>query len=278
MTSSQTPHGGARHERRPPRRDRGWVALLALTGTGLLASFLVSGDDPETPPAAPQAEVVDTSPRDADPDAGGGTGPTRADTPSPPDPPSTPEVVTSGEGTLVQVPVKGKDSGRDGRVMRWTMQAEKGLGIELEPVGELVREVLQDKRGWEREEGVSFRYVSPTERDKGAEVDVTVVLASPDKTDELCAPLATAGEVSCMQRGKVVLNSKRWLLGAEAFVGDLDGYRTYLINHEMGHALGHGHLPCPAKGERAPVMMQQTLSVGECKPWSWPVGDGAGAR
>ncbi|GAA3620062.1 DUF3152 domain-containing protein [Marihabitans asiaticum] len=287
VTPTQPPTGAARHQQRPPRRDGGWLALLALTATGLLASFLVAGDDPGGPggqaeptgsaSSSSQAGVDGTS-RQADPGTGDPPSPASGSASSPAPSPSSPEVVTSGSGTLVAVPVAGKDSGRDGRTVRWTMEAEKGLGIDLEPVGALVRQVLQDRRGWETEEGVAFRYLTPKERKNGADVDVTVVLASPDKTDVLCAPLTTRGDVSCMQRGRVVLNSKRWLRGADAFGDDLEGYRTYLVNHEMGHALRYGHVQCPAKGERAPVMMQQTLSLGECEAWSWPVGDGVGRR
>jgi hypothetical protein len=42
---------------------------------------------------------------------------------------------------------------------------------------------------------------------------------------------------------------------------DLDGYRTYAVNHEVGHALGMRHEPCSAAGAPAPVMMQQSWSV-----------------
>ena len=50
-------------------------------------------------------------------------------------------------------------------------------------------------------------------------------------------------------------------------------YRRYLVNHVVGHLLGHGHSSCQAAGARAPVMMQQTMGVGACRangrplPW-----------
>lgn len=49
----------------------------------------------------------------------------------------------------------------------------------------------------------------------------------------------------------------------------LQAYRTYLVLHEFGHALGRGHAECPKRGEPAPVMMQQTLGTGECYPDPW---------
>ena len=102
------------------------------------------------------------------------------------------------------------------------------------------------------------------------EADLHVVLASPELTDQLCAPLETAGTYSCFQGQNAVLNSMRWKRGADAYGNDLKAYRIYMINHEVGHALGHGHATCPGSGAKAPVMMQQTKGIYPCKPNPWP--------
>jgi hypothetical protein len=52
--------------------------------------------------------------------------------------------------------------------------------------------------------------------------------------------------------------------------GDLVAYHAYMVNHEVGHALGHGHQFCTHPGRSAPVMMQRTKGLGACKPNPWP--------
>ena len=62
------------------------------------------------------------------------------------------------------------------------------------------------------------------------------------------------------------LNSQRWMHGSKDSKLPLDEYRQYMVSHEMGHILGYDHVKCPGKGEPAPIMMQQTLGIGQCKP------------
>ena len=92
----------------------------------------------------------------------------------------------------------------------------------------------------------------------GRSATLHAYIVTPKTTDRLCAPYQTRGEVSCHHDDRVVLNAKRWLLGADSYGSDLTNYRRYLVNHEFGHALGKHHEDCPGSGKLAPVMMQQT--------------------
>ena len=48
-----------------------------------------------------------------------------------------------------------------------------------------------------------------------------------------------------------MINAYRWAQGAETY-GDaaMHAYRQMLINHEVGHRLGHNHVELPQAGRR----------------------------
>jgi hypothetical protein len=71
-----------------------------------------------------------------------------------------------------------------------------------------------------------------------------------------------------------MINVARYVNGIPNYGAPLVEYRRYAINHEVGHALGHGHELCPGKGRPAPVMQQQTFSLQGCTAYAWPYTDG----
>ena len=98
-----------------------------------------------------------------------------------------------------------------------------------------------------------------------------MTLASPSLTAKLCAPLeTTVQQVSCWNGARAVLNLTRWIRGASTYGDDLASYRNYLVSHEVGHGLGHGHVQCSGAGRPAPVMVQQTKDLEGCTAWPWP--------
>jgi len=171
-------------------------------------------------------------------------------------------VPTSASGEVVVVagvqPAPGPGTVRTVRI-----EVERGLAVDPGLFALTVMTTLNDPRGWGGDGSVSFARTD-------GDADLSVVLASPRLVDRLCAPLATAGKVSCGTNGRAVLNVRRWIEGANGWGGDKVAYRQYLVNHEVGHLLGHRHEYCAGAGQLAPLMQQQSGSTGACTPNAWP--------
>ena len=263
-----------RHHRRPSRRVRlrrtitGAVLLILLV---VVTVRLTTGDDEPLLDAAGSVSRATTS------------APTTASatqTPNNEDGSSTtetakvgaPKVPQNGNGKITVVSVPPAAVATTGRTVKYTVEIEGGLGVDPAQVAATVQSVLLDPKGWQKVDGVRFVNVTPAQAARGAHVDVRVTLASPGLTDRLCAPMRTLSQVSCWNGERSVLNFRRWTLGDDSYGSDVALYRVYQVNHEVGHGLGHQHRSCPGKGKRAPVMVQQTLDLGGCKPWPYPSG------
>jgi hypothetical protein len=168
-------------------------------------------------------------------------------------------------GRLVIVPGNSTRSG-PGPLRRYHVEVEAGIHIDRRWFASRVHQILADRRSWGGSRRFSFRRVGPRGR-----AHFRVALTTPSMTDRLCYPLITGGIYSCAAGRRAVLNLMRWRRGADAYRRNLRGYRIYLVNHEVGHLLGHGHSSCPRAGARAPVMMQQTKGVAPCRANPWPL-------
>lgn len=187
--------------------------------------------------------------------------PTTAPTPQPT---AVPE---AGTGSFVVAGGGTEPVGSGATAVRYSVEVEDGVPFDPSQVAGEVDAILSDERSW-----TSLGRWTVQRVDAGP--DARILLASPDTTDRLCAPLRTSGIFSCRQGDLVVLNAARWAGGADSWGEDVVGYRSYLVNHEVGHYLGFGHVGCPAAGAPAPVMMQQTKTVASCVPNAWPAVTG----
>jgi hypothetical protein len=178
-------------------------------------------------------------------------------------------VPATGPGSYRSAKVDVRPASSSGRLIRYDVKVEENLDIAPDEAAKLIAGVLNDERSWRGSGRVRFELVSG-DSDR-AELHAYIV--TPGTTDRLCAPLLTRGEVSCQNGDRVVLNAKRWQLGAKAYGNDLANYRRYLVNHEFGHYIGYGHVECPGRGRPAPIMLQQTKGLDGCKKNPWVESD-----
>ena len=153
---------------------------------------------------------------------------------------------------------------RDEQKLNYAVKIEPSLGLDPLCIKNLLFLILNNDTGWTNITEKQFQLTSVEES------DYVYIFASPEKTDELCAPIETNSIYSCRKEQNIVLNFFRWQNGAVDFKNDLETYRIYLINHETGHILGWGHVGCPKEGAIAPVMMQQSKGTEGCIPYGWP--------
>ena len=137
------------------------------------------------------------------------------------------------------------------------------VNYSLEKFADVARQTLNDQRGWTL--GRLIRY----SRVYSGTSHFRLWLATGEevaKADPVCDK-----EWSCRVGNDVYINITRWNNGTDAWSSrPLPEYRQYIFMHEVGHWLGLKHSSCPSPGAIAPVLMQQSISLGGCKVNLWP--------
>ncbi|AVH56658.1 DUF3152 domain-containing protein [Streptomyces dengpaensis] len=162
-----------------------------------------------------------------------------------------------------------------GRKYTYRIDVEQGLGLDAALFAQAVQKTLNDDRSWAHNGGRTFERIS------SGKPDFVITLASPGTTAEWCAKSGldtTEDNVSCDSASteRIMINAYRWAQGSTTYGDEMHAYRQMLINHEVGHRLGYGHVTCDKNGELAPVMQQQTKFLDHdgirCRanPWPYP--------
>ncbi|WP_233496222.1 DUF3152 domain-containing protein [Geodermatophilus sp. TF02-6] len=263
----------------------GWrayaIPLLTVATVLTLADLAVGGGQAEpaaapdaatspalgtaaTAPGAVEGEPVagPTSPPSAS--AEGDAGPTG----TPPAPSDATGFVQRGAGSVTVVdgtsPVYGS-----GPLHRFVVEVEDGIGVDGPAFAAAVEATLGDPRSWGNGGRMSFQRAGAAAATAG-DYEFKVTLISPGNMETYCPGVGTGGYTSCRYGDRAVVNLARWETAVPDYQGDVATYRQYVVNHEVGHALGNGHQQCPGPGRPAPVMQQQTLGLDGCTKNAWP--------
>lgn len=251
--------------RRPPWPflAKSAAALVTLcVVVGLVGALPEGSDPPRDAGEVRAAATTTTAPAPTATTAGSTTTSTSSTTTTAP--------LTPGR-VGVFVPVAGQTEViGSGSLVTYSVEVEEAVGIDPAEVGAIVDAAFADPRSWTASGSTSFQRL-----ETGGEVQI--VLATPPTTDERCAPLPTNGIFSCRVGPDLSINSDRWLNGTDDWPLGIEAYRAHVLNHEMGHALGEGHVFCSGPDQLAPVMMQQTKGLEGCQANPWPFPDQAPA-
>ncbi|WP_394613749.1 DUF3152 domain-containing protein [Lentzea sp. JNUCC 0626] len=178
--------------------------------------------------------------------------------------PGGPAFSENGVGTFKAIAGAGQRIGDAGaqKFRKYAIAIEDGVNAadyndDAAAFARTIDGILADPRSWIGTKQVALQRVEGNQNP-----DFTVTLTTTKTTHTLCGK-EIPFETSCYNPGqkRVVINVARWVRGAMVYGPDLAGYRTYVINHEVGHALGNGHAACQENDAPAPVMMQQTFGV-----------------
>ena len=190
---------------------------------------------------------------------------------------STPEPLTADERADILAKAEQTASESGNGVITYTYcVASRGEVGDLTEFANTVFSTLNDPRGWPRA-GVIFQ------ENEGADPNtdpnacsMTLTLAAADQITSFSTECSD--EYSCRVGNDVIINIDRWNNATEGWRnagGTVERYRTMVINHEVGHRLGHldNELTCPAVNQPAPLMQQQSMDLLGCVPNEWPLDE-----
>lgn len=243
------------------------VAVVAVVSLLVLSSYYGNrAEQARQVEAERQAGPIAPGTDETEEEAGSPNEPAQPAQPAQPVQPDGPAIPATGSGDLRVASFTQEAPGdQSGRKVRVRVETEQDMPTDPEQAAREIAAILQDQRSWSSQRQVHFDFVGG-----GLSHDLVIRILTPGTTDERCRPLDTKGEVSCFNGRSVNLNGVRWETGVPHFDGDVTGYRAYLVNHEVGHYLGLGHVDCPGPGQVAPIMMQQTKGLDGCTPNPWP--------
>jgi len=125
----------------------------------------------------------------------------------------------------------------------------------------IITSTLHDPRGWTTQQNILFLMRRGQERS-----DIDFEMASSDEIGRRFGrrfekfSVCHCGPRKC----RIVINGDNWK-------GSTVTYKKYIINHEIGHALGHEHRTMPSQATSRPchVMVVQTARRLNCRlnPW-----------
>lgn len=190
---------------------------------------------------------------------------------------STPEPLTADERAAILSKAEQTATESGNELITYTYcVASKGEVGDLTEFSDTVFSTLNDPRGWPRAGAVFQENEGADPNTDPNACSMTLTLAAADQMTSFSTECSD--EYSCRVGNDVIINIDRWNNATEGWLnagGTVERYRTMVINHEVGHRLGHldNELTCPAVNQPAPLMQQQSMDLLGCVPNEWPLDE-----
>lgn len=190
---------------------------------------------------------------------------------------STPEPLTADERADILAKAEQTASESGNGIITYTYcVASRGEVGDLTEFANTVFFTLNDPRGWPRAGAVFQESEGADPNSDPNACSMTLTLASADQMTSFSTECSD--EYSCRVGNDVIINIDRWNNATEGWLnagGTVSRYRTMVINHEVGHRLGHldNELTCSAVNQPAPLMQQQSMDLLGCTPNEWPLDE-----
>lgn len=190
---------------------------------------------------------------------------------------STPEPLSTDERSTILAKAEQTASESGNGLITYTYcVASKGEVGDLTEFANTVFSTLNDPRGWPRAGAVFQENEGADPNTDPNACSMTLTLAAADQMTSFSTECSD--EYSCRVGNDVIINIDRWNNATEGWRnagGTVERYRTMVINHEVGHRLGHldNELTCPAVNQPAPLMQQQSMDLLGCVPNEWPLDE-----
>ena len=171
----------------------------------------------------------------------------------------------AGNGSVKRVPVRAIAGSYAGAAPLHYTYVLEGRGVPqsaMRDFAKVAAETLADMKGWSLRHNVSYHRVP-------SNGSFRLILASPSSV--AAASSACSSYWSCRVGSQVLINLDRWRYATPSWDKSRREYRSFVINHEVGHWLGLGHAGCGGAGRAAPVMMQQSKGLYGCVHNAWPL-------
>lgn len=165
------------------------------------------------------------------------------------------------EGESTRDSLEASPSQRAARTYTYSVAVRGTVRGDVGEFKAIAGETMADPRGWSLGGSIAYREVA-----SGG--DFTLWLSEAAQVPSFSSICSASW--SCRVGDNVIINDDRWMYGTSR-PGTLRDYRSYVINHELGHWLGLGHWSCPGAGQPAAVMQQQSKGLDGCVANTWPL-------